>query len=307
MQKHLLFIYALMVIVTNVSAQQIANSSHIAETRAAWNPAYTAPGNNMIFDGFFRSQWLGFSGAPVSGYVSFQYPLLNYNMSGGALLMFDQTGPVSKLGVQLNYAYKLQEFLGRYGQLSLGISGSFQQYAFNGSNQVFNDPNDVLIQSNRVSELFPSVGGGFFYTSSTREYKDNTFFIGAAMNQIYTTKVLVNGFDQIRQKHIHFNAGGRFYNYDTYIEPMITANMVNPDIIDVLYSLKFEKENTFWCGLGYASSSMMAFQGGIILDKFGNRYAQLRIGGLASYGVGSSLSKTGPGFELYVGYSYDIK
>lgn len=295
------------IVLSSGISQQLANSSHFTESRTAWNPAFTAIGNDMIFDGFFRMQWLGFSGAPVSGFTSFQYPLLNQNMSGGAILHFDKTGPVSKLGVQLNYAYMLKSFLSRYGQLSFGISGNFQQYSFNGSDQIYNDQNDNLIVSSRTSSFFPSIGGGFYYTTSTREYKENSFFIGAAVNQIYTTKVLVNNFDQVRQKHIHFNLGGRFYSYDTYIEPMITANIVNPDIIDVLYGLKFEKENTFWAGLGYASSGMMAFQGGIILDQFGNKYSKLRIGGLASYGIGSTLAKTGPGFELYVGYNFDMK
>ncbi|MBK8669058.1 MAG: PorP/SprF family type IX secretion system membrane protein [Saprospiraceae bacterium] len=287
--------------------QQLANSSHFGSVRTAWNPAYTAVGNDMIFDGFFRMQWLGFSGAPVSGFTSFQYPLLDYNMSAGALLHFDKTGPVSKIGLQLNYAYKLKEFLGKYGQLSLGLSGNFQQYAFNGNNQLVNDDDDQLLFQNRASSFFPSLGGGFYYVSNTREYKGNTFFVGGAVNQIYTTKVLVNDLDQVRQKHIHFNLGGRFYSYDSYVEPMITANIVNPDIIDVLYSLKYEMEDTFWAGLGYSSAGMMALQGGVILDKFGNRYAKLRVGGLATYGVGSSLAKTGPGFEFYIGYNFDMK
>ena len=76
----LIFLFA-----TKLHAQQLANSSHIAETRAIWNPAFTAVGNDMIFDGFFRMQWLGFKGAPITGFASFQYPLLKYNMSGGAI------------------------------------------------------------------------------------------------------------------------------------------------------------------------------------------------------------------------------
>jgi hypothetical protein len=87
---------------------------------------------------------------------------------------------------------------------------------------------------------------------------------------------------------------------------MLTANVVAPDIIDVLYSLKYEKEDTFWAGLGFSSTSMVAMQGGVILDRFGNRYAQLRLGALATYGLGSSLAKTGPGFELYVAYHFDM-
>lgn len=298
----------LMLLSFQMMGQQVANSTHISEARTYWNPAYTAIGNDMIFDGFFRMQWIGFSGAPLSGFASFQYPLLDYNMSGGVLLNFDKTGPVSKLGAQINYAYKLKEVLSRYGQLSLGISANFQQYSFNGTNEIFNQPDDPLIFRNRSSVFFPSLGGGFFYTSNIREYKGNTFFLGAAMNHIYTTQVLINDFDQERQKHFHFNVGGRFYNYDTYFEPMITANLVKPDIIDVLYSLKFEKEDTFWAGLGFSGSGIMALQGGVIMDRFGgNRYAKLKLGVLANYGVSSALANTGAGFEFYVGYNFDMK
>jgi type IX secretion system PorP/SprF family membrane protein len=288
-------------------SQQVANSSFISETRTIWNPAYTAIGNNMVVDGFFRMQWLGFSGAPVSGFISAQYPLADYNMSGGAIINFDKTGPVSKMGVQLNYAYKLKEVLSRYGQFSLGVSANFQQYAYNGTSEIFNQNNDPLVLGNRASAFLPSVGGGFFYTSNIREYKGNTFYVGAAMNHIYASEVLVNNFNQERQKHFHFNVGGRFYNYDTYLEPMIIGNIVNPDIIDVLYGLKFEKQDAFWAGLGYSGTGIMAMQGGVILDNFGSRYGQLKIGVLGNYGVSSSVAKAGPSVEFYIGYFLDTK
>lgn len=306
--KHInLIVAAIIFFALSANAQQLANSTHIPEARTAWNPAFTATGDRMITDGFFRMQWLGFAGAPVSGFASFQYPLERYNMSGGALLHFDKTGPVSKLGVQLNYAYKIKQILGRYSQLSLGISGNFQQYSFNGSGQVFNDEGDVLVNGSRASSFFPSLGGGFYFLSSTREYKENTFFAGAAVSQVLTTKVLISDLDQVRQMHIHFNIGGRFYNYDSFLEPMLTANLVKPDIIDVLYSLKYERQNAFWAGLGYASSGMAAFQGGVILDEFGSRYGNLRIGVLGNYGIKSSLAKTGPGMEFYIGYASELK
>lgn len=298
---------AAMICCNSILSQQVANSSFITETRTIWNPAYTAVGNDMIIDGFFRMQWLGFSGAPISGFISAQYPLADYNMSGGAIINFDKTGPVSKMGVQLNYAYKLKEVLSRYGQFSLGVSANFQQYSYNGSSEIFNQYNDPLVLGNRASAFLPSVGGGFFYTSNIREYKGNTFYVGASMNHIYASEVLVNSFNQERQKHFHFNIGGKFYNYDTYLEPMIIGNIVNPDIIDVLYGLKFEKEDAFWAGLGYSGTGIMAVQGGVIVDKFGSRFGKLKIGLLGNYGVSSSVSKAGPSVEFYIGYFLDTK
>lgn len=290
-----------------LQAQQLPNSSHIGETRSLWNPALTAPDNDMIVDAFFRMQWLGFQGAPLSGFASLQYPFIKQNMSVGGYLNVDKTGPVSKLGLQLNYAYHLKQMFTKYGRLSLGVSANMQNYSYNGADAIYQDFDDDIINNSRVSSFFPSAGMGFYYTSNTREYVGNAFFIGAGINQFFTTKVLVNDFDQVRQKHIHFNVGGRFGNYDSYIEPMITANLVEPGLIDVLYSLRYEMKDAFWAGVGFSNEGMAAIQGGVILDRFGNRYSKLRLGIIANYGLTSTLSKAGPGMEFYGAYHFNLK
>ena len=291
----------------SIQAQQLPNSSHLGETRSAWNPALTAPAKHMVVDGFFRMQWLGFQGAPLSGFASLQYPFIKQNMSAGAYLMVDKTGPVNKVGLQFNYAYKMKEVFTRHGQLSLGVSGSLQQYSYNGADAIYTDFDDALINNSKYSSFFPSAGMGFYYTSNTREYVGNAFFIGAGINQLFSTQILVNDYDQQRLKHIHFNVGGRFGYYDSYLEPMITANLVEPGLIDVLYSLRYELENAFWAGAGFSNVGMAAIQGGVIIDRFGNRYSKLRLGVLANYGITSTLSKAGPGFEFYIAYNFNLK
>ncbi|MEZ4910703.1 MAG: PorP/SprF family type IX secretion system membrane protein [Saprospiraceae bacterium] len=296
--------YTLIIILFSwsVKAQQLPNSSLISETRAFWNPAFTALHNDMIVNGFFRMQWFGFEGAPMSGFIDLEYPLVDYNMSAGAAFIFDKTGPVSKLGGQINYVYKLKEFLSRNGQLSLGISGNFMQYALNTSSQIVNENNDPIFNNNRISSFFPALGGGFYYTSNIRNWKGNSFFLGASMKQIITTEILVNGLDQVRENHIHFNIGGRIVSYNSAYEPMVVVNYVTPDIIDVLYGLKYEMEDTFWAGLGYGGSGMASIQGGLILPEMGTNNAMMKIGVLANYHLGSEVAKAGPSAEFYIGY-----
>jgi hypothetical protein len=119
-----------------------------------------------------------------------------------------------------------------------------------------------------------------------------------------TAQVLVNESDQRRERHFHFTAGGNIYGYNGFVQPSITANMVSPDIIDILYSIKYEMKDSFWAGAGYASSGMMTIQGGVILSEFGSRNSDLRLGVLANYGISSGLSRLGPGFEFYIGYNF---
>lgn len=287
------------------NSQQIPNSSHIVETKNYWNPAFTAVGNEMITDAFFRMQWIGFSGAPMSGMLSYQNPFTKMNMSAGAILHFDQTGPISKMGIKLNYAYKLKEIFNKYDQFSLGISANFQQFSFDPSREIVNDRMDAVLNGNRVSSFFPAAGLGLFYMSSKRLYKENVFYFGLATNQAFTTEVLVNNADQKRENHIHFNLGGKIYNYNTMWEPSVTANLVAPDIIDVLYGVKFEMQNAFWAGLGYASSGIIGLQGGVIVDNFGNNDGMLKLGILGSYGLGNGLQELGPSAEFYIGYYFE--
>ena len=287
-------------------SQQLAQSTFVEEAKHYWNPAATGVDHNMRTSLFFRQQWLGFGGGPRTGFLSFQYPFVDMNMSAGALINFDQTGPVSKKGLQLTYAYKVKDFLGEDSQLSLGINAGFQQYVFDPASEIFNDVDDVLLQGSSTSTAYPVVGGGIYYLSSTREYDGNVFFAGLAYRNAFTTEVLINGADQKRERHVHFNIGTRVYQRYSFIEPSITVNYTAPEQVDIRAGLRYEMEDAFWGGLGYSTTNEIAIQGGFILPEFGNRYAKLRIGALGNVGISDDVSEFGPGFEIFVGYLYDI-
>ncbi len=308
--KKLLFIYSIMIFagVAKLSAQQLAQSTFVEEAKHYWNPAATGVDEDMRTSLFFRQQWLGFgSSAPRTGFMSIQYPFIDMNMSAGAIINFDQTGPVSKKGLQLTYAYKLKGALGDESQLSLGINAGFQQYVFSPSAQVFNDVNDKLLQGSNSTALYPAIGAGIYYLSSTREYDENILFVGFAFRNAFATDVLINDNNQLRERHIHFNIGTRVYQPHSFIEPSITVNYTNPDMVDIRAGLRYEMEDAFWAGLGYATNNEVSFQGGIVVPRFGDRYGSLRIGGLGNFGISDNLSSFGPGLEIFVGYAYDLK
>ena len=301
-----LTIFIVFGIIQKGTSQQMAQSSFIDEAKHYWNPAATGIDHNIRSSLFFRQQWLGFGQGPRTGFLSFQYPFIDMNMSAGAIINFDQTGPVSKKGLQLTYAYKLKDFLGDDSQLSMGINAGFQQYVFNPSTQIFNDTEDVLLQGSSTSTAYPTIGGGVYFLSNTKEYDGNVFFAGLAYRNAFTTDVLINGSNQKREKHIHFNVGTRVYQQYSFIEPSITVNLTAPEQVDIRAGLRFEMEDAFWGGLGYSTTNEVSIQGGFILPEFGNRYAKLRIGVLGNIGISSDVKNFGPGFEIFVGYVYDI-
>ena len=309
MKNLTIIIIALFFCSVTVSAQQIGHASQFTETRAFWNPATTAPNTFVTADAFFRQQWVGFSGAPRTTYASLMYPLVDMNMSLGGFIFNDQSGPVGQTGVKFNYAYNLKDFLIEDAVLTFGLSATFQQLSFNGSSQVFNDGDDILIMGGKESAFFPSAGAGVYFNTHPEDYDRgaNSFYFGLAYNHAYTTNVLVGESDFERQRHMHMMIGGKIMSYDSYIEPSFTANYVAPDIVNYMMAIKYEKEETFWAGIGYSSVSDIGIQGGWIIDRFlDNRYAKLRVGALANYAGTQYASEQGAGFELFVRYEVDI-
>ena len=75
-------------------------------------------------------------------------------MSTGGSLLFDKTGPVSKIGLQLNYAYKVMDALGDDSQLSLGITAGGQSYSYNTTNAVVNQTDDPSLGKSGSSGFF---------------------------------------------------------------------------------------------------------------------------------------------------------
>lgn len=304
--KNLLYILLFMLSLSILKAQQIPMTSPLQELQHVWNPAFTAPGTDLEVTGYYRKQWVGFDNAPNTALISLQYPFLDMNMSGGAVIISDQTGPVSKLGVQLNYSYKLRELFKDDDHLSLGINGYFYQYRFNPANELVNQANDPLLNGMTQSSINPSVGMGFAYFSYTEEFdRENIFYFGASTLQLLPSDLALESGSAPRERHYFFNLGNKFMGYDYYIEPSIQVNYVNPELINIVLGMKYEMEETFWAGLNFSSVNDINMFGGIILNDVGDRYSSLRLGVLAGFNTGP-LFTAGPGFEFYAGYRFDV-
>lgn len=288
-------------------AQQLPYISQFSESRSIWNPAATAYDHYIHTDLHMRQQWLGFDGAPTSGYLSAGYPLLDYNMSVGLGLTFDKTGPVQKVGAEVNYAYKLRNIFTRDAQLSIGIGAGIQQYSFDPSNAVVRDAEDPLVGTGKASSMFPSVKAGFFFISNPKKYDGgNVFYMGGSFTQVYAGDILTDGINQKRVRHMFFEVGTVIQGRNSFIEPSLMFNNASPELATLVASVRYEMRDAFWAGIGYSTASDMSIQAGFILPEMGGQYGQLRLGALANYGIHNQANEFGLGFEALVSYLYDL-
>mgnify|MGYP000267868747 CR=1 FL=1 len=305
MRKLIFFIVSLCISGTCV-AQQLPETTPVQDIHHVWNPAFLTSTTEMEISAFYRKKWVGFDNAPNTAFITAQYPFVDMNMSAGASIISDRTGPVSKLGLQLSYAYKLKEIFKRDDVVSLGLQGYFYQYKFDPSKEVAFSVDDPLLQAGSQTAFNPSVGFGFAYQSYVEEFDgENIFYAGASMMQFLQSDLVLTSGSAPRARHYFMNVGGKFFSYNYYIEPSFQVNYVDPEIIDIILGAKFEMEETFWAGINYSSISDLSINGGVILNDVGNRYSYLKIGAIAGINSGQTFS-AGPGFEFYVGYVFDV-
>ena len=301
-------VMVILFVVLQMQGQQTPQTTFFNKGRAFWNPAYTGFDPAISADVFVRQQWLGFgSSAPRTIMADYQHNFIDYNMAASGSLQFDQTGPVSKRGVNLNYAYQVKDIGRNDAQFCAGVTAGLQQYVFDGSDEVVVSGGDPLLANSNQTAFFPSVGAGIFYQSGTRAWKNDTYLYGGlSFQQAYQTNVLLGQLNQQRVSHLIFDLGSKIYNYDLMIEPSVSVNFTEPDIMSVLLGVSMEMRDAFWAGAGYNSVGAFAIQGGYILNEISGRDTRLRLGVLGSFGTGDSWQNLGPSAELLIRYEFDL-
>lgn len=304
--RNILFAFISLCFTSICYGQQLPETSVIQDVQHIWNPAFLASGEQAEISAYYRKKWVGFDNAPNTAFVTIQYPFEDLNMSAGASIISDRTGPVTKLGLQLSYAYHLNQIFKKDDQFTVGIQGFFHQFRFDPTKEVASTPGDPLLAGGNQTKFNPSVGFGFAYKTYTEDYDgENIFYFGASVMQFLESDLVLSSGTAPRERHYFGNIGGKFFGYDYYIEPTVQLNYVNPEIIDMVLGLKYELEETFWAGINYSSINDLSINGGVILNEVGGRYSYLKIGAIAGINIGDTFN-AGPGFEFYAAYVFDV-
>src|ERR1700743_603743 len=106
-KKYTLFaVWALMLSVS-VSAQQMPLYSQLYFMRLLYNPALTAYNGQSDVYGFYRDQWTGMPGHPVTAGGLGELSLWKDQIGTGIHVYSDQTDIIHRTSAQLYYAQKL--------------------------------------------------------------------------------------------------------------------------------------------------------------------------------------------------------
>jgi len=249
------------------------------------NPAYAGNRGALNIATFYRSQWVGITGAPTTLSLAIDAPLMHEKLGLGLVIAHDDIGVTRETSLNSNYSYKINI---KDGILSLGLGAGLITTNTAWSDLVVLDEGDDFYLIDSKIFVVPDFSFGVYYTY-------HNYFVGVSVPRLISYQF---DFDKDRYSlkvkpvdyNYLFNTG---YVFDiapkTRFFPS-TLIMFSPEE-KILYDFNahFSFMDRFWIGASYRNNrsvaGLMQFQ---INPRFKIAYSyDFDLGKLAKYSNGS--------------------
>jgi type IX secretion system PorP/SprF family membrane protein len=282
------------------SAQQLPIYTQYFWNDYALNPAFTGLTEFTPIQVGVRNQWTGFGGSPITYTLGGHGAIKDKNMGvGGMLFLDDLGGAITQTGLMLNYSYQVK--INDESKLSFGLSGSMNQYAYDGTNIQASSQNDPSLFSNSKS-LVPDFNFGVAYMLKNR------LKIGLAVNQILQSRIkkwnemnLAVDANNRLVRHYFLTGSYRAEVTDQIeVEPytVLRATFISPTQFELGARVLYKKD--FYAGFGYRYQDAFSIMIGTTYNNFLFGYSyDITTSNLRGYSSGSH--------EVVLGYRLQQK
>jgi type IX secretion system PorP/SprF family membrane protein len=246
--KSVIISFLLLFCVTFCLGQQDHQYTQFMYNKLMVNPGYAGARGVPTISGIFRSQWIGFDGAPQSQILSFNGPFLGKRVGIGATISNRKIGLSRDFVASLAYSYDL---LAQDGNLvRIGLQGSARNIGINllKATPVVATTNDPSLDNKKLNDLNFNFGAGIY--ASFQE----SFYIGLSLPQILKNSYGINPTDATAQeiRHVYGMAGAAFrLNDDLTLMPSILTKYVKNTPFDADLNLNLGIKEKVTVGLSY--------------------------------------------------------
>lgn len=248
MRKIILF-YITTTLATALHGQQDHQYTQFMYNKLPINPAYAGSRGVPSVTGIYRSQWVGFEGAPQSFLASFHSPFLSRRVGVGVTVSSQKSGLQRDLFGALAYSYNLVA----KGDLALrmGVMGTVRSYAIDLTEAKPGAPGDPSLDNQQVNQILGNVGAGLYATFRER------FYIGLSAPRIYQNKFGINTTGTVtllaRESRHYYGMAGIILPIgdDINLMPATLVKYVENAPLDVDINLNLDVRQKFTAGISY--------------------------------------------------------
>ena len=189
-------------------AQQLAQYSQHVFNQFSVNPAVAGSKDCLDLRLGYRQQWVGYPGAPTTGWVSLHGVLrakgkpFQANKHGvGAFIEADEAGNFGYTGFLLAYAYHIQ--MSRDFYLSMGLFAGARQVKLSLGEVTLGDYNDPAIGAQASTLVYPEVTPGIWM------YGKKAWF-GLSIHELLGNRMRDIGTESRFARHFMLSGGYRY-------------------------------------------------------------------------------------------------
>jgi len=294
LQKYII-VFVLLIGAIGMHGQQLPTSTQYVFNPYALTPTFAGyTGYSEVFLDY-RNNWTGITGSPQTFSANGFGNIYKEKMWLGGEVMTDKTDILSVFRANLSYTYKLKVQNDQY--LFFGIWTTFYQASVNAGNAIGIDPNDPLINNNKLNSSAFNAGFGINYNWKNLNvgFSIPSLF---GLNADYTTNAAFN-YQVQRQYQFHISYLHEFDD-SWQLQAFSVFQKTGTVPIDVELSLMVIYLKRFWLGTLYRNGGVLALNiGGHIYNGFVFNY---------SYEIGLSGINNGSGgaHEITIGYRFNF-
>jgi type IX secretion system PorP/SprF family membrane protein len=215
--KQILTFLLLMLNAGLIYAQQDAQQSQYMFNGIYINPAYAGYKENLNLHSYYRSQWTGIPGSPVSTSLAVDATANDGNVGLALQLSSDKLGAQSNLSAYANYAYRLRMNSDGSSRLAFGLGVGIQQLAINGAVLDPNDPEPSPLAGTQ-STVLPDARLGIYYSTES-------FYAGVSADNLVSQYINLKAYQYIAQPKPHY------YLTAGFLAPLSDGLMLKPSFL----------------------------------------------------------------------------
>jgi type IX secretion system PorP/SprF family membrane protein len=247
--KKLIFSIALLVAAcVTLTAQQEAQYTQFMYNKMYLNPAYAGARGVPSLTAIYRSQWVGFDGAPQSMLASYNGPFLSKRVGIGATVSNMSVGLQRDFQGSLAYSYDVvaqEDF-----SLRMGLSGSLRSLGIAYNDAKPSQGGDLSIEDQRTNDFYGNVGAGVYGTIMQR------YYFGVSVPRLYSNVIGLSNVNATtlakEYQHFYGMAGAILpLSDDINLMPAILLKYVKNAPFDADINLNLDIRQKFTAGISY--------------------------------------------------------
>lgn len=244
-------------------SQQMPQYSQWSTNHFALNPAHAGIKSCLEVHSLFRMQWIGFDGAPKSGFFNLSLPLpakrthfLSARQGFGIRFEADQIGPYFTNRYGVSYAAHFN--FSQNTRLSLGVNAGLIQMGYDPSKSITIAPDPTI--SKELSLALPDASFGAWWNGEN-------YYVGLVLNNLMRSRWTDFGTDSRFRFHTLLYAGFRMkINDKVTLLPatLLKIPPAGPVAIDIQGMFDFQKRLSL--GLGWRNTDALILFAGVKIN-----------------------------------------